>query len=161
MLLLLIRHADAGERDPHKWPDDTKRPLSKKGRRQQEKMNGRLRRRGYRPSRVLASPWTRAWQTAQLVAREFRTGSPEACEALASIPKVEPITSAIGAAGHGVTIALVGHEPWLGELASRLLTSSPSRLAIDFPKSGVLGIQLSEVKAGAGELVFLWRPKAS
>ena len=32
MLLLLVRHADAGDRDPAQWPDDTLRPLTDKGR---------------------------------------------------------------------------------------------------------------------------------
>jgi phosphohistidine phosphatase SixA len=56
-------------------------------------------------------------------------------------------------------IALVGHEPWLGELASRLLTSSTSRLQTDFPKSGVIGIELETVESGAGRLMLFWRPK--
>ena len=163
MLLLLIRHADAGDRDPAKWPDDTKRPLTGKGRRQQERMDRRLRRRGYQPDRILVSPWTRAWQTAEIVAREFGNAAPKltACEPLAMMPRVERIAQAIGPAAPNEIIALVGHEPWLGELASRLLTSSPSRLDIDFPKSGIIGIRLTEVKVGAGELQFMWRPKGS
>ena len=32
MLLLLVRHAHAGDRDPNQWPDDRDRPLTDKGR---------------------------------------------------------------------------------------------------------------------------------
>ena len=32
MLVLLIRHARAGDRDPAQWPDDSKRPLTDEGR---------------------------------------------------------------------------------------------------------------------------------
>ena len=32
MLLLLIRHANAGDRDPQRWPADRDRPLTDKGR---------------------------------------------------------------------------------------------------------------------------------
>ena len=35
MLLLLNRHANAGERDPAQWPDDRDRPLTDKGRKVQ------------------------------------------------------------------------------------------------------------------------------
>ncbi len=161
MLLLLIRHGDAGSRDATKWPDDTERPLTKQGSRQTAKMAKRLRRRGYIPTVLLSSPWVRAWQTAEVVAQEFEDEGlmPEACEPLATMPRIERFVEVIGTPGDEAMIALVGHEPWLGELASRLLTSSTSRLQIDFPKSGVIGIELETVESGAGRLMLFWRPK--
>jgi phosphohistidine phosphatase len=161
MLLLLIRHGDAGSRDETKWPDDTERPLTKQGDRQTAKMAKRLRRRGYIPTVLLSSPWVRAWQTAEVVAQEFEDEGliPEACEPLATMPRVDRFGEAIGTPGEKAIVALVGHEPWLGELASRLLTSSTSRLQIDFPKSGVIGVELEAVEGGAGKLMFFWRPK--
>jgi phosphohistidine phosphatase len=161
MLLILIRHGDAGSRDENKWPDDTERPLTKQGDRQTAKMAKRMRRRGYIPTVLLSSPWVRAWQTAEVVAQEFEDEGlmPEPCEPLATMPRVERFAEVIGAPGAKAKIALVGHEPWLGELASRLLTSSTSRLQIDFPKSGVIGIELEAVESGAGRLMFFWRPK--
>jgi len=160
MLLLLLRHADAGTSDPAAWPDDTQRPITKQGRRQVARMAKRLRRRGYVPTLLLTSPWTRAWQTAELVAHEFEDEglSPTVCEPLATMPRVEPIAQAVGSPGDQAIVVLVGHEPWLGELGARFLVSSPSRLTIDFPKSGVLGIDLETVENGAGTLVFFWRP---
>src|SRR3989304_5653367 len=56
------------------------------------------------------------------------------------------------------TIALVGHEPWMSELASLLLAGSSGGLAIDFAKSGVMAIQTEGFKAGAGTLVAFLRP---
>jgi phosphohistidine phosphatase len=161
MLLILIRHGDAGSRDEKKWPDDTERPLTKQGDRQTAKMATWMRRRSYIPTVLLSSPWVRAWQTAEVVAREFEDEGlmPEACEPLATMPRVERFAEVIGSPGADAMIALVGHEPWLGELASRLLTSSNSRLQIDFPKSGVIGIELEAVESGAGRLMFFWRPK--
>ncbi len=163
MLLLLIRHGDAGSRDATKWRDDTERPLTKQGSRQTAKMAKRLRRRGYIPDTLLSSPWVRAWQTAEVVAQEFEDEGlvPVACEPLATMPRIDRFVEAIGSPGAEAIIALVGHEPWLGELASRLLTSSGSRLQIDFPKSGVIGIELDTLESGAGRLVFFWRPKGS
>ena len=161
MLLLLIRHADAGDRDSNMWPNDAERPITKRGRRQTARMAKRLRRRGYVPTHLLTSPWTRAWQTAELIAQEFEdeTLNPIRSDALATMPRVEPIAEAIGVPGDEAIVALVGHEPWIGELASRLLTSGPSRLQIDFPKAGVLAVDLERVESGTGSLVFFWRPR--
>src|SRR4026209_278293 len=125
MLLLLIRHGDAGSRDATKWPDDTERPLTKQGSRQTAKMAKRLRRRGYIPTVLLSSPWVRAGQTGGVVAQGFEEEGlrPEACEPLATMPRIERFAEVIGTPRDEAMIALVGHEPWLGELASRLLTS--------------------------------------
>jgi len=56
-------------------------------------------------------------------------------------------------------VAMVGHSPWMEELAAILLAGSVSTLRMDFPKSGVMGIDLDELAPGAGELRFFLRPK--
>jgi phosphohistidine phosphatase len=161
MQLLLIRHADAGDRDPTLWPDDNLRPITEKGRRRHRRVARRLKRRGLVPTVLLASPLMRAWQTAQLVAEYAGGASPLAAPALAAPPDLPALQAAIGRPGLDAIVALVGHEPWLGELASLLLTGDRGRLAIDFPKSGVLGLSLEAVAPGAGRLGFFWRPKGS
>ena len=65
MLLLLNRHANAGERDPAQWPDDRDRPLTDKGRKVQRDVSRALRKLDLTPSLVLTSPWLRAAQTAE------------------------------------------------------------------------------------------------
>ena len=47
-------------------------------------------------------------------------------------------------------MALVGHSPWMEELAALLLTDSATGLRIDFPKSGVMGIDLERPMPGRG-----------
>ena len=61
MHLLLIRHADAGEHDPSRWPDDTLRPMTDAGAKRHKRVARRLRRRKVAPTLLLASPWPRAW----------------------------------------------------------------------------------------------------
>ena len=56
-------------------------------------------------------------------------------------------------------IALVGHEPWLGELAALLLVGD-GHLDIDFAKSAVLGLHTERLAPGSATLDFFWRPKA-
>jgi phosphohistidine phosphatase len=161
MLLLLIRHADAGSADHDRWPDDTLRPLTDRGRKRHRRVGKRLKRHGFTPTLLLASPWLRAWQTAHITMEA--TGSPAAvaCPALAAAPDLRAIGSAIGRPAPDTVVGLVGHEPWLGQLASLLLTGKEGTLALDFPKSGVLGIEATGLSAGAGMLVFMWRPRAS
>jgi phosphohistidine phosphatase len=160
MLLLLIRHADAGSRDPDQWPDDRDRPLTGKGQKTQRKVSRALGKLGLVPTMVLTSPWTRAAQTADILVKELAIGNPAIhVEALAGEPEISRLTDDIGDPPSDAIVALVGHSPWIEELAALLLTSSKTDLRIDFPKSGVLGIDLEKPAFGAGELRFLLRPK--
>lgn len=157
MLILLIRHADAGDHDPALWPDDTLRPLTDKGRKRHRRIARRLRRRDLTPTLLLASPWLRAWQTALLTAEVARGPAPVACPALAAPPNVDAIARAAGPQPPDAIVAVVGHEPWLGQLASLLLTGSGAALTVDFPKSAVLGIECRSLAPAEGALSFFWR----
>lgn len=159
MRLLILRHADAGERDPARWPDDTRRPISARGRKRHRKVAKRLRRKGLVPTRLLSSPWLRAWETAEIVAAETGGPAPVASEALADTPDLARLAAQIGTPGPDAIVVLVGHEPWTGELASLLLAGERGRLTVDFPKSGVLGLELDAFEAGSAVLTFFMRPK--
>jgi phosphohistidine phosphatase len=159
MLLLLVRHAIAGDRDPSQWPDDRDRPLIDKGRKTQRRMSRLLERLDYIPSLVLTSPWLRAAQTAQILAETLALdGSPVPCEALAADPDAGKLAECVGEQAPDAIVALVGHSPWMEELAALLLAGSVSGLRIAFPKSGVMGIELERLEPGAGELQFFLRP---
>lgn len=160
MILLLIRHALAAERDDTKYPDDSLRPLVGRGRKTLQRISRWLGNRGLVPTTILASPWKRAWQSAGVLARETGAGKKTrvSCPALATEPTLEQIAQAIGAREPDEIVALVGHEPWMGELASLLLTASPTRLAIEFPKGAVLAIELTSVGAAGGRLRFFHSP---
>jgi phosphohistidine phosphatase len=160
MLLLLIRHAHAGDRDPDRWPDDRDRPITDKGRKAQRRMSRRLRKLGFVPTRVLASPWLRAAQTAAVLVEQLDLTTPIVpCAPLATEPDLIRLADDIGDPGPDTVVALVGHSPWMEELAGLLLVGSEARLRVDFPKSGVMGIDLEGVAPGAGELRFFLRPR--
>jgi phosphohistidine phosphatase len=160
VLLLLIRHAEAAPQDPERYPDDALRPLVPKGRKIQRRVARRLRKRGLVPSRIFSSPWKRAWQTAGIVAEETGIGRARriACGPLAAPPELAELAIGIGRVEGGETIALVGHEPWMSGLASLLLTGGTSGVRIDFPKSGVMGIETETLEAGGGTLEFFLTP---
>jgi phosphohistidine phosphatase len=160
MLLLLNRHANAGERDPAQWPDDTQRPLTDKGRKVQRDVGRFLRKRDLAPQLVLTSPWLRAVQTAEILVEASRgTQPPVPCDPLATDPDLIRLADHLGQQPPDAIVAMVGHSPWMEELAAILLAGSVSTLRMDFPKSGVMGIDLDELAPGAGELRFFLRPK--
>jgi phosphohistidine phosphatase len=160
MLLLLIRHANAGDRDPERWPDDRDRPLTDKGRKTQRDVSRFLLKRDFVPTLVLTSPWSRAAETAEILVRELQVSKPLVpCDALADNPDLARLAEDIGEPGPDAIVALVGHSPWIEELASLLLTGRPEGVRIDYPKSGVMGIDVEKPVAGTGELRFFLRPK--
>ncbi len=65
MAVLLVRHAEAGDRDRWEGPDD-QRPLSAEGRRQAEALTGAL--AGFEVTRILSSPYVRCIQTVEPLA---------------------------------------------------------------------------------------------
>jgi phosphohistidine phosphatase len=161
MLLLLVRHAHAGDRDSAQWPDDTLRPLTDKGRKTQAKVTKALGQLGLLPELILTSPWLRAAQTAEILQQGLALPSPPApCLALAADPDLNALSAALGPPrGEKAVVALVGHSPWMEELVGLLLTGAAHGLAVDFPKSGVVGIAADRIGPRAGTLRFLLRPK--
>jgi phosphohistidine phosphatase SixA len=82
------------------------------------------------------------------------------CEALAAAPDLARIAEAVGDVGAEATIALVGHEPWMSELAALLLTGRSDGVHVDYPKSGVMGIEVEALNSenGNGTLRFFLTP---
>jgi phosphohistidine phosphatase len=160
MLILLVRHAQAAEQDDEKYPDDTERPLVPSGRRVQRRISRLLRKQGIVPERVYSSPWTRAWQTARILQREMGLGKDQRirCDSLATVPDAAAIAAEVGEQSADATIALVGHEPWMSDLAAQLLTGSSSGIRVDFPKSGVMGIEMDALQPAGGTLRFFVVP---
>lgn len=156
--LYLVRHAIAFERDSDKWPDDAKRPLTHKGiARMREVVDGLLE-LNVEIDLVVTSPLVRAKQTADVILAGLPdppelvisdamspTGSPSAvAEALAHHTKVK-------------SIALVGHEPSLGELGAWLLGA---KNPLAFKKGGVACIDMPTLPlVGPGQLVWLATPR--
>ena len=103
MLLLLVRHAHAGDRDPSQWPDDTQRPLTDKGRKAHAKVARALRNLELAPELVLTSPWLRAMQTAEIMRDVMLLPQPPVpTTALADDPDLARIAAEVGPARRAV-----------------------------------------------------------
>jgi phosphohistidine phosphatase len=160
MLLLLVRHAQAGERDAERWPDDSLRPLTNPGRAAHARVSRALRRLDVIPDLIISSPWVRAIQTAEIMAEELGLDAdPVECEALTTEANAQAIAQCLPDLEPDATVALVGHSPYIEDLASIILSGAPARVPLDFPKSGVMGIEAEKLEGSAGTLRFFLRPK--
>lgn len=113
--IVLWRHADAAPGVP-----DLHRALTPKGQKQARRIARWLQERLPPTAVICASPAKRAQQTAlalaQLGAREFVT-----VDAFAPSARVDAALGALRATDPTRTVVVVGHQPTLGELVSRLL----------------------------------------
>ena len=121
--LYLIRHGVAAERGEN-YPDDTKRPLTNEGVQKLRKEAKALIALDITLDVILTSPLVRARQTAELVAAAFRNPPPIVTMAsLAPGSAHNAIIEELSKQHRRHHIALVGHEPGIGELAGRLIGS--------------------------------------
>jgi phosphohistidine phosphatase len=119
--ILIIRHAEAVS---HSAPvEDAYRPLTPRGRRDAKRLGKLLRAAEARPDVIVFSPLVRAVQTAELVARGLRYKGPlDVAPELA--PERKPpsvVREVLLPRAELACVALVGHEPLLGELLGLLL----------------------------------------
>jgi len=155
--IYLIRHGIAEERGDA-WPDDAKRPLTSEGKSALKKIARGLARRGVGFDVILTSPFVRARQTAEAIAAELESRPP-----LVSVESLTPSGSFVGVLAdlekHAKKprIALVGHEPSIGELAARL---AGMRRPLEFKKGAICRIDLKTLPpAGPGALRWFAPPK--
>ena len=165
MLLYLVRHAIAFERDPQAWPDDRERPLTPEGRQRFRRAARGLRALGVQPDAVLSSRYVRAWQTAEILVAEARWPAPQALPVLESDHPPAEVLSALRTAGGATSLALVGHEPQMHALAALLLAGAgpepeEDRVLVEFRKGGVACLRLDGSPAsGRGTLLWHATPK--
>ena len=155
--LYFIRHGLAEERGDA-WPDDSKRPLTDEGMSRIRKAARALARIGVTIEVVLTSPLVRARQTAeQLAAGLDPRPSMVNVDSLAPDGSYAAVIADLEKHGRKCRIALVGHEPMIGELAARFIGS---RHPIEFRKGAVCRIDLEDLPpAGPGDLAWLLTPK--
>ena len=155
--LYLVRHAIAAERGAE-WPDDTKRPLTVRGMARFKDAVRGLHRLDVVIDEIFTSPLMRARQTADLLAAGLAsTPVVKTLEALAPDHAPAAVLTALARAARRSRIALVGHEPGLGELAGHLVGT---RRAIPFRKGGVARIDLGSISPRRiGTLIWLLPPK--
>jgi phosphohistidine phosphatase len=161
--LLLIRHAKAAAGGP-----DADRALTKRGTRQAAAIGAWLGRAGLVPDRVLVSPARRAAQTWELADAAAVPGERAIVDERIYDNTVEALLAAIQETPEGIgTLAVVGHNPSIAELAAVLddgRGSPEPRRAIEagFGTGGVAvftpATAFAEIAPGTATLTDFTRP---
>ncbi len=161
MRLYLMRHAIAVDHGTPGYAQDRLRPLTEEGRTQARKVAAGLKRLKIEPDLIVTSPYVRAVQTAQEVARILQFKEPvQECDALRAEVYPAETSRALNRFSGYEQLLLIGHEPhmssWLAELVA-----APSGLHCVFKKAGVARVDLTDVPPprGSGILKWLMTPK--
>jgi phosphohistidine phosphatase len=159
MDLYLIRHAEAAALGEGGVENDEERPLTEAGEKQLGVIAKGLKRHGIQFDLVLTSPLVRARQTADGIVGALPASAPEVQvhDALSPGGRAKKLARFLRKL-NSERIALVGHQPDLGELAGWLVGSKKAQ--IDLAKAGVACVQCPDgPRKGSGTLVWLVTPE--
>lgn len=151
MQVLLVRHAIAVERGSAGYQDDRARPLTAAGRERMKEAAKGIKQL-FAPQEILTSPLLRARQTAEILQDAF------------GVPVIQ--LDALARGDHQATLrqlsgpdsarsALVGHEPWMSELLSLLLTGAATSVVSTF-KKGACALVTSAGRPEPGHCTLEW-----
>ncbi len=157
MELYLIRHGIAAQRGPG-YPDDSKRPLTSRGIAALRKSAKALNELGIAFDVIITSPLVRTRQTAETIAESLVSKPPvTASDSLAPAGTPTAVIQDIAKHARKARVALIGHEPNMGELAARLIGS---KTPLPFKKGAICRIDFDGPPTrGVGELRWFLPPK--
>jgi phosphohistidine phosphatase len=155
--LYLIRHGLAAERG-EEYPDDSKRPLTSEGIARLRKEAKALDALDVNFDQILSSPLVRAKQTAEVFAESMKSKPPIAMsDALTPAGSPAAVIQDLAKHMRKARIALVGHEPNMGELAAFLVGA---KVPLPFKKGAVCRIDFSVFPPkGKGALCWFVTPR--
>ena len=149
--LLVVRHAIASDHHPNE--DDALRVLTADGERKFRQVVRGMKQLGWKLDAVLTSPWLRASRTAELL-RPISGRPAVETDLLAQSPRAELlalIAESTGPQKAGHATAVVGHEPWLGELIGWLAFGDGRHgEGLELKKGGVVWLDGTAVPGGMG-----------
>ena len=157
--LYLIRHGVAAERG-EEYPGRLEAAADERGHRAAAQGSAGARRaRRRRSIRFCPSPLVRTRQTADVFAEVLKSKPPIATIGRADAGRVRPaaVIQELGKHMRKARVALVGHEPNMGELAAHLIGA---KVPLPFKKGAICRIDFSVFPPkGKGELCWFVTPK--
>jgi phosphohistidine phosphatase len=154
MQLLVVRHAIAEDREAWAPRDDALRPLTADGKKKMKEAAKGLRSIVPRVDVLATSPFTRATETAVILAKTYDKGTPTTVDALVPGQRPSALLPWLRSQAIHKTVAIVGHEPSLGALVS-WLTAGSERSFVELGKGGACLLDFGE-RIDAGEAILLW-----
>ena len=160
MKLILVRHSDAEDirEFARNGKPDSLRPLTKKGLKKMKQVSKGLQTIVSSAQILASSPWLRAMQTAESLGKRYDLET-KPLNSLCGDSHIEEAAVWLKKQSPDKTIILVGHEPYLGRLASWLV-SGQKKSFVTFSKGGACLIEY-EGHAIPGEGNLIWHLKPS
>jgi phosphohistidine phosphatase len=158
MLLYIVRHAPAGQHGDPRYPNDSLRPLTGKGKRRFGRLVRRLVEHGLAPTLVVTSPLLRCRQTAEILVAGAHD-APKLLERdeLAPGEDWQDLIDWTNAQGDAEA-AWVGHAPDVDRITAELIGSVDANLL--FAKGAIAALRFSEkIAVGEGQLCWFVKPK--
>jgi phosphohistidine phosphatase len=159
MDLFILRHGEAGKRIAP-GHNDARRPLTVAGEEEITEIAEALERIGIRFDIILTSPLKRAYQTADIVAKEFK-----AQKKMQKLQELSPegnrfaFYQKLSSFKEGTSILVVGHNPYLSEMVSEMFADEKYG-RIDIKKGGIVRIRVTSATPKLkGELRWLITPR--
>jgi phosphohistidine phosphatase len=158
--LYIMRHGIAVDRGSAGFSDDTKRPLTPEGKKKMKELMAGLVRLGFDVNWIVSSPLVRAAETAEIVVDELGSRIPlDFCDALRPGGSPEALITFLAKHADRKRVLVVGHEPDLSELATRLIGAG-RHANLAFKKGGCCLITFQEFPPRSpGQLVWWLTPK--
>jgi phosphohistidine phosphatase len=160
MDLLIIRHGIAEDKDAFATAgqSDDLRPLTAKGRKKMARVARGLRATVQQVTLFAASPLVRARETADIVAKEYSAEIGAITETLRPDAPLDDFVEWLGSRGEHSAVAVIGHEPHLGNLATFLMCGT-GESRVELKKGGACLLSFSErPKRGGATLHWLMTP---
>ena len=160
MRLYLVRHATAVPPGTPGFPDDTLRPLTDAGRAEARRAAQALRRMKIKLDLIVTSPYLRAAQTAEVLARGLGfTKVVRQMEALRDDIDPRETSQALRTFDGYEKVAFVGHEPHLSAWVAELVSTQGMQCVMK--KGGIACVEILRVPPpnGSGTLRWLLSPK--
>ena len=162
MELFVIRHAIAEPLGRRNEFTDEKRALIVEGRNRMREVVKGLIKLGVEFDLILTSPLARAVETAEIIATAVGLSKKEIKQSVNLAPgaSAEHLFAEIKSHAGVEAIALIGHQPDLGGLISRIIQSGGGALSIQLKKGSVCCLSVTEtVPTLRGDMVWLLTPR--
>ena len=162
MNLLIFRHAQAGDREEfaekYGLPDEL-RPLTPEGRKKMRKVVRELQSQDDQMDVLWSSDLERAKETAEIIGKTYRVPKIEIKKELHPSEGPDTLLSALQELSAELTVAVVGHEPYLSRFIS-WITIGQTQDFIRLKKGGVALVRFNGLpEKGQGQLRWLMGPR--
>jgi phosphohistidine phosphatase len=159
MLLYIVRHGIAIDRDDPKCPPDPERYLTDEGIKKTREVAKGVSALGVDADLFLSSPYVRAMQTAEIFASALGYLKQKIRKTDLLLPGAEPtaLFRELAKEKQSGSVYLFGHAPQIDALIAAAFSSK--RNLTSLKKAGVAAISLKRVSPPSAELVWLATPK--